>query len=82
MHVSGSDPVTKALEAMSKHSISGVPVVDENGCFQGIFSDAGLVPAVAGAHSPLVNRMRCLARQNEAKTWDSCLEGWGGRSFG
>jgi CBS domain-containing protein len=69
LHVFGSDPVTKALEAMSKHSISGVPVVDENGCFQGIFSDAGLVPAAAGAHFPLVNRMRCFARQNEGEMW-------------
>jgi predicted transcriptional regulator len=37
----GSEPVTRALEAMSKHGISGVPVVDEGGRFLGVFCDAG-----------------------------------------
>ena len=46
-----SEPVTKALEAMSKHSISGVPVVDDDGRFIGVFSDEGVGPARLGGAS-------------------------------
>ena len=36
-----SDTVSKALDVMSKHGISGVPVLDSSGSLVGIFSDAG-----------------------------------------
>ena len=45
---------------MSKHGISGVPVVDEDGAFQGIFSDAG-TPDHAASHvhvSPFSRQLR------------------------
>mmetsp|Transcript_59401 Transcript_59401/g.124122 ORF Transcript_59401/g.124122 Transcript_59401/m.124122 type:complete len:261 (-) Transcript_59401:68-850(-) len=41
--VQASEPVTRALELMSKHGISGVPVVDEKGLFHGIFSDKDIL---------------------------------------
>ncbi len=59
----GSEPVTRALELMSKHGISGVPVVDENGRFHGIFSDKGggqgpvLPPRIADMGSMACGRL-------------------------
>eukprot|EP00292_Cryptomonas_paramecium_P011116 CAMPEP_0113686086 /NCGR_PEP_ID=MMETSP0038_2-20120614/15080_1 /TAXON_ID=2898 /ORGANISM="Cryptomonas paramecium" /LENGTH=336 /DNA_ID=CAMNT_0000606341 /DNA_START=139 /DNA_END=1149 /DNA_ORIENTATION=- /assembly_acc=CAM_ASM_000170 len=71
--VRSSEPVAKALEAMSKHGISGVPVVDEGGSLVGLFSDVDILCFTPDMLSMDLKSALSVA----AVAGDKCAVAWG-----